>query len=50
MKDHFYCLDYSDELIIKPPGLQFMGISLISCNKVSKYGLKVNKECIANKE
>ena len=48
-KDYFYCLNYSDEQIVKPDLQQWMSISLTPCDKVEIYGFEINDKCIANK-
>ena len=48
------CLDWDKEIVLKPNYEAYMGINLIPCDDVSyrlsKYGLEVGDECIADKE
>ena len=44
------CLDWDQEIVLKPNYLAFMTIALIPCDYATNYGLEVDDECIADKE
>ena len=49
-RNEFYCLNYTDDQIVKPGIQQWLSISLTPCNNVEKYGFEISEECKANKD